>query len=98
PPPPRAAVARAAGPASGPVLRLAQRDHAAADDGCNRRSLFWPIHGALARGFGARGRLARRGTQPVAGAWLLRPGAQSPPLRAGGGGGARRALSKHGRG
>ena len=46
---PRSAVARAARRACRSVSRLAQRDHAAADHGRDRRSLFRPIPGALAR-------------------------------------------------
>ena len=49
PAPPRPAVARAAGRARRSLPRLAQRDHAAADDGRDGGALFRAVSGALAR-------------------------------------------------
>ena len=53
------------------VPRLAQRDHAAADDGEGGHPLLPPFPRALADGAGARRVAARRRTRDVGGAWLL---------------------------
>ena len=65
-----------------PLPRLAQRDHAAADDGSDCRPIFRPIRGTLARCFGARRGIARRDTATLARARLLRARPQPACLRA----------------
>src|SRR5580692_5146310 len=59
PPPPRAAVARPRRRPTRPLPRVAQRNHAAADDGTDCGAIFRPIRGTLARCVGARRGIAR---------------------------------------
>ena len=82
PAPARPAVARAARHDARSISRLAERDHAAADHRGDGRAIFPRFPGALADGRGAGRRAARRGAARLAGARLLRPGAQPASLRA----------------
>ena len=81
PPPPRPAVARPRRRPTRPLPRLAQRNHASADDGSDCRPIFRPIRGTLARCFGARRGIARRDTSALAGARLLRARPQPACVR-----------------
>ena len=95
PPSPQAAVAAAGGRAGRSVPGVAVGNHAAADRRQNRRAVFREISGALARGRGARPRLARRRAADVGRARLLFPRPQSARLRGGGAARSRRRVSRY---
>ena len=75
------ALAGEARDAARPLLRLAQRDHAAADHRRRREGIFHAFHRPLANPRGARRGGARRGAARLAGARLLCKGAQPAQMR-----------------
>ena len=78
----RPAVAGGAGQARRSLPRLAQRDHAAADDGQGGHPLLPALPRALADGRGAGRGAARRRARRLGGARLLQPRAQPAQVRA----------------
>ena len=74
--------------------RLAQRDHAAADDGQGGAAALRSLPAPLARRDGVGARRAWRGARRLGRARLLRPRAQPACLRARGGGAARRQVPR----
>ena len=91
---PRSALAISTGKEGRSLPGVAQRDHAAADRGQDGHSLLPRVPAALADGRGACGRQHRRCARRLGRARLLQPRAKSAQVRASGGCGARRQISR----